>query len=1424
MSTLFMAPKKTVEFIVFFSLLHFATKSQNGLFINGNSASLLISSNNTLYVNGDIQNLNASPVAGFTNNGKVILTGNLVNNDSLFNDRPSNLVPGSSFIFTGSINQTIRGPASTPFFKLVINKPGGELLLQRNILIKDTLTLTQGNINLNGKNIEMRYPSGLGLTIRNPFIFNENNSHRIYGDSGYVFVSTIKDVGKPDNLANIGLSINDDDSKSISIKRRHVKQLYAGNGSIKRYFDVSSNLALNTGINDSLFVKYIDNAEFTGLGINSDYFKMFVSPGSDMDYSQLPSIHLLGTDEMQARTADLSSPEIQINLKQFRITVADNNCSNPPVSQLTSDTIYLCMNDSIRLDAGNQTSIPNSSLKWKWSTGASTQSIWAEPTGSYQNISIKLTDVRGCTTDDTVIVAPTAPTPFTNFTHTNACIGDSILITKTSSVATGTYTSYWQFGDESNSHTSASQFKKLYSTAGKFYVSLQNTSKHGCISNKLDSIIIFPQPTADYTSAYNCDTKKMEFTDASTANFGSINSWLWNTGEGLGDTVYLESPAPPSIVKEYTLSGTYSVSLVVTTFQGCKDTVQKEVVVAPATQAGFSANNECLGDTVALNNTSVCNTGSCNYQWDFGDGSSSTQTNPKKKYNGNGVYNIKLKISSLQGCSDSITKGIFIHPLPATDFSTSANEACLGSTIYFTNQSNITTGDLSYLWDFGNGNTSASIHSDQHYGSAAVYAISLTAISDSGCTATTSKTIAIRNNPVAQYQADTVCLGQATVFNSTSTGIDLTYNWNLGNGATSSLAQPVYFYTFSGSYNTQLIVIDNYGCSDTTAQTAFVNPLPIAVFGGNIYTCGDSYILNAEGTASNYLWLPANQTTPSLQVTQSGTYTLRSTDVNGCSASEQVNVTLNAHVQPNLGDDTTVCGNYSLNAGYPGSHYLWNTGEISQSIEISSSGTYSLEVTDQNNCTGYDSIQIILHPAASVSLGNDIEQCNNTGPVILTATNAQNYLWNTGDTTSFISVDQSGTYWTKGSENNGCSDYDTIQVNFKVSPVVNLGNNITACSQVLLDAQNIGCSYLWSNGSIERLIQAENSNNYWVEVTSQANGCSASDTIEVIIENGLNVFLGNDTTVCSTANFTLDAGNSGANYLWNTGSTMQTIGVGSSGIYFVMVSKGSCTETDYINMGVSPAHGTELGSDIQYICASDPVQLSANVTGNYIWGSSNGFISNDPTINITEAGKYWLTIEKNGCTASDTVNAIASPYPVKAYFLASTTDSINKPVQFVDLSEPTPLIYYWDFGDGFYSNEANPVHTFLQAQLFDVRLKVSNGYCSDQINKTLTLLKKNNEEKPQLANRLELIDFKLYPNPASENFHVQLTMNDYASLQLYLYDINGKLRFQYNAGNVTEYSQTINVANLFPGFYILRINAQSRKGIINKTIKIVKTN
>jgi hypothetical protein len=299
-----------------------------------------------------------------------------------------------------------------------------------------------------------------------------------------------------------------------------------------------------------------------------------------------------------------------------------------------------------------------------------------------------------------------------------------------------------------------------------------------------------------------------------------------------------------------------------------------------------------------------------------------------------------------------------------------------------------------------------------------------------------------------------ICQGSAaTLISSSLTG----NTWS--NGQTGNQIN----VTESGNYS--LIVTNAQGCSaSSNTVNAQVFTFPNLVL-NDINQCANSIVISAGNNGSTYLW-SNGATTQDITLTSSvQNLTVEITNVCGTFVSQPIDVALSPVPVVNIGGPFSSCINpVTLDAGNAGSTYLWNGGQTTQTISATSSGQYSVIVTNTQNCSAIGFADVLINTTPPEVSLNNVTQCG--GSVTLDATNVgATYLWSpNGETTSSISVSQTTNSITVAVTNAcGTTTSTPISVTINSASIVNLGNDITQCGgTVLLDAGISGVAYEWS--------------------------------------------------------------------------------------------------------------------------------------------------------------------------------------------------------------------------------------------------------------------------------------------------------------------------------------------------------------------------
>lgn len=536
------------------------------------------------------------------------------------------------------------------------------------------------------------------------------------------------------------------------------------------------------------------------------------------------------------------------------VLISVSDASLTSCSQLQSDTAIIivnpspvanfgleevCLNQSISFSDSTMVSV-NTINTWQWNFGDNSALVTLQnpvhmyTTDSTYTVTLVATSTNGCkdTVSKNAIVHPLPYAGFlTNPTASSFCGATDIQFTDTTTINTPDQLQswLWDFGDGIATGTSQNT-THAYDT-GSYTVQLNVISDFGCTDSTIKTITIYPLPEANFGLEDVCLNQSISFTDSSIINGSTISLHEWN----FGDSSAINTTNSPNYT--YTTSGTYAVTLIVTTAQGCKDTVTKNAIVHPLPNAGFyisGLTGFCDDSTLVFNDNSSIDAPDVIQTWDwgFGDGSTNaTLQNTSHLYNAVGSYNAQLKVVSDFGCVDSVIQVITINPNPVVSFSGSPTSGCEPLCIYFIDSSTFAN---QWFWSSNNGNITGNSQSFEYCfnnDSSVVpvaYNISLTVTSDSGCVNTLTKTnyITVYPTPEANFSTTpeiTTVINPAFSFIDLSIGAD-NYMWNFGDGSTANVSNPPshLYEADTATYIVQLITSNQQGCADTTYKTLII--------------------------------------------------------------------------------------------------------------------------------------------------------------------------------------------------------------------------------------------------------------------------------------------------------------------------------------------------------------------------------------------------------------------------------------------------------------------------------------------------------------------------------------------------------------------------------------------------------------------------
>lgn len=778
------------------------------------------------------------------------------------------------------------------------------------------------------------------------------------------------------------------------------------------------------------------------------------------------------------------------------------------------------------------------------------------------------------------------------------------------------------------------------------------------------------------------------------------HTYSWSPGGSTASSITVS----PAVTTTYTVT--------VTGFNGCAATATATVTVNPVpnVNAGSDTILTCITPSVILNGSS--STGGVIFSWAtiggniVSGGSTATPT-----VNAAGTY--ILTVTSTAGCSATDTVMVtFNGTSPNVNAGADKILNCIVTSVILNGSSS--TGGATFSWTTIGGNiVSGGSTATPTVDAAGTYILTVTNPAN-GCTASDTAMVILNNTlPNVNAGADMMltCTTTSVILNGSSSTGGATFSWiTIGGNIVSGGSTATPTVNAAGTYILTVTHPSNGCTASDTVVVILNNTLPDVNAGvDTVINCINvSISLNGSSQTSGvvFSWITiggnivAGANTANPTVNASGTYVLTVTDtVNGCMASDSVFVMADFTApDANAGpDDTLTCTatqvTLSGSSITPGATFLWiatNGGTILSGANTATPvvqvpGTYILTVTNPvNGCTAQDSANVYQDiNAPDVDAGADMVLTCTTASVMLTGSSSTvgaTYLWTTidgnivsGATTLTPTVNTAGTYMlTVTNSITGCVASDIAVVSLNITPPnVNAGTDDTltcTTTSVILNGSSTtpGAMFLWTTTS-GNIVSGANTatptvnavGTYTLTVTDTVNGCTAQDSVMVILDNTVpDVDAGADETLtCIVTSVILNGSstNVGAAFSWTTGDGNIISGAGTpsptvsaAGTYVLTVTSpaNGCTAMDTIIVilnNILP--DADAGVDTVINCINTFISLNgssftANVSFSWTTGSGNIVAgANTATPVVNAGGTYVLTVTDNvnGCMAMDSV-------------------------------------------------------------------------------------------------------------------------------------------------------------------------------------------
>jgi gliding motility-associated-like protein len=826
----------------------------------------------------------------------------------------------------------------------------------------------------------------------------------------------------------------------------------------------------------------------------------------------------------------------------------------------SASLLELCKNTSTVFTASSAHAVPDIvSYDWNFGdltpngSGASVSHIYTQA-GLY-TVTLIITDVNGC--KDTLVennyIRVNGPT--SNFIPSvpGVCLLSAISFTD-QSTSDGTHPIIewqWNYGDLITEKLNSSPFSHVYNSPGVYDVTLLVKDSYGCIDSIVKlNILTISKPIADFETmdTLSCPNKPIAFTNLST---GLGLTYKWD----FGDSSPIETSATPT--HSYLNEGIYTVSLKVTDIYGCEhDTTKTSYVIIKSPIADFVVSDSisiCPPLIAQFTNSSL------NYKsiiWDFGDNTSSNSENPSHFYNMPGTYNAKLTVIGIGGCVSEKSITIRVRG-PQGGFTYNPSVGCKPLLVNFIAT---TIDDVSFTWDFGDGNVISHTNNSSEfhkYINLGEFVPKIILTDAGGCVVAIEGADTIKVRGVnAAFEKDTLtrCNSGNVIFTNKSYANELItgYEWSFGDGTgTFNDVSPTHFYATTGLYYPQLIAHTENGCTDTilasipirvvkTPEVYITQPenkcVPATLnFLGNL--------INPDTSSISWKWVFSNGVSANTKDIGNqifdipGKYSDTLFAINSSGCRDTAYSSHEVYPKPNItvGGDITICKGTGKNlTASGGDTYSWSpptglntTVGATVTANPDSVKKYYVRGISSFGCENIDSVKVsVIHPFA-MPPGVASSLCEGES-ITFVASGAKTYSWSpieglNIDTGAVVIAKPNITtdYMVIGKDGNNCFQ-DTSYFKIKIYPLptvnagadktINVGQSTTLTPTVSTDVTNITWTpNKWvTESSANSITVKPNLNQQYKVVVRNAFGCTASSLVNVfVLCDNANVFIPN---------------------------------------------------------------------------------------------------------------------------------------------------------------------------------------------------------------------------------------------------------------------------------------------------------------------------
>jgi gliding motility-associated-like protein len=403
------------------------------------------------------------------------------------------------------------------------------------------------------------------------------------------------------------------------------------------------------------------------------------------------------------------------------------------------------------------------------------------------------------------------------------CVEDSTTIYFAGNSATAASLNWNIIGGYPTTSSSLSQITTSFLSPGNHIVSI-SINNAGCRDSLTDTIIVNPLPLVDFTSGDVCNGVPVSIQNNSSISSGNINSYSWIFGDLQSSTL----PQPGS--HTYSSSGNYTIVLAAISDKFCRDTLAVNLTIHDNPISIYSVDSICAGNATTFTDSSYIASGTIDHRYFYYNNSIiGIDSIFNYTFNGYGSYPTMLVTESDFGCRDTSYQTAIVHSLPAIDLTGLPRSGCQPLDVQFENQATNIDGSINnIIWNFGDGDSSNFNDPSHTYLTSGLFDVSLTAISEYGCSkdSTFANYIEVYPKPIADFIHDPApadMLSPVVYFTNQTTLADQ-YLWNLGDSTITTESDPVHQYNAAGTYLVELIATNDDGCKDTVTGEVIINP------------------------------------------------------------------------------------------------------------------------------------------------------------------------------------------------------------------------------------------------------------------------------------------------------------------------------------------------------------------------------------------------------------------------------------------------------------------------------------------------------------------------------------------------------------------------------------------------------------------------